>query len=81
MTIKIKGHFRPKLLVMTPIIMLAIKPPTTVSDAIHPASSIDILPDGNGDSSEVRIMIHKVPKPAPIPFANANKFTNFKSRQ
>lgn len=55
--IDISGNFRPNFDVIYPKMMLPINPPTHSKLAIHEASSIVIGPDGNGDSSDVRIRI------------------------
>ena len=55
--------------------MHPIKPPIAQSDAIHDASSVVILPVGNGDQSEVRIKILGLVQPTPIPQTKPNKLT------
>lgn len=60
---------------MHPKVRHPIKPPIDQSPAIHEVSSSVILPDGNGDSSEVRIIILGLVQPPPIPVANPNKLT------
>lgn len=55
--------------------MHPIKPPTAQSDAIHEVSSSVILPVGNGDESEVRIIILGLSQPPPTAVANPNKLT------
>lgn len=53
----ISGNFLPNLLVTNPKNILPINPPTPISEAIQEASSIVILPDGNGVLSDVNRMM------------------------
>lgn len=52
----INGFFRPNLLVMAPKKKVPIAPPAFINEATQLASSIVILPVGNGDSSDLRII-------------------------
>lgn len=52
-----RGNFRPKADVMKPKNTLPIRPPNGQSEAIHVASTMVILPDGNGLSSDVNRII------------------------
>lgn len=65
--VKIMGFFRPNIFAMKPQKMLPIKPPTDKSDAIHEASSIVILPDDNGESSDISKMMLGIIQPPIIP--------------
>lgn len=71
----ISGNFRPKAFVMNPKKTLPIKPPTHRIDAAHEASSIVILPDGNGVLSEVSKIIFGDDHPAVTPCPIKSKFT------
>lgn len=63
----INGFFRPNLFVRIPNEMLPIKLPMAHNDAIHEPSSIVILPDGNGDFSDVNRNIVGLAHPQMIP--------------
>lgn len=54
--------------------MFPNKLPTHKSDAIHEASSIVILPDGNGVSSDVSQKTAGLFHPSVVPNAMVNKF-------
>lgn len=76
-----RGFFRPNLLAMKPNSTFPINPPTHKSDAIQDASSISILPDGNGVSSDVSKLIVGLAQPTPIPSQTVSKFTVLKQQQ
>lgn len=40
-----------------------------------------IFPVGNGDSSEVRVIMLEPVQPPPIPHVMTNKFTNFRTKE
>lgn len=63
------------MLVMQPKKQFPIKPPIHKIDATQEASAIDILPDGNGLSSEVNKGILGLDQPAVAPLAIKCKFT------
>lgn len=54
---KINGNLRPNVEVTNPKMMLPSNPPKQGSEATQDASSIVILPVGNGDSFDVRINV------------------------
>lgn len=75
MVTAVKGHFRPYLFVTYPKNIFPNKQPIHNNDAIQEASSIDILPQGNGLLSDVRRKTAGLVHPSEIPNAVDNKFT------
>lgn len=72
---EMRVHFRPNRSIMKPPIKAPGNAPNPIIDAIHEASSVVILPDGNGVTSDWRRIIlgdvHPEFRPKPI----TNKFT------
>lgn len=64
---KSKGHFRPNLLITNPKRRFPNKAPIPKRLAIHDALSSVILPDGSGDSSDVKSKIFGDGQPNVIP--------------
>lgn len=65
--VRINGNFRPKELVIMPKKMLPTKPPMHIKDAIHEASSMEILPDSKGELLDVSKAILGLLHPPHIP--------------
>lgn len=55
--------------------IVPIVPPIQEIEEIHDASVIEILPDGNGVSSDVRIGTCGPDQPDESPYVNVDKFT------
>ena len=74
-TININGQRRPNLFMTYPKIIFPKRLPMHCKDATYEASSIEIGPVGNGDSSEVKRIIDGLLHPSKIPNPIVAKFT------
>lgn len=63
----INGHFLPKRLVINPKMIFPKIPPKNPRDTTHDASSIVILPDGSGVSSDINKIILGLAHPPVLP--------------
>lgn len=78
--VKIKGNLRPKAFVINPKKILPMKPPKLKSDATQEASSMVILPDGSGVSSDVSRIILGEGHPTVTPYPIKSRLTGRKLR-